>query len=95
MKDHPTRALRLEPDDMDAMFDWLAAGPASSGEFDELRAAVNALPEPERSVVEWWWWEQVSRPVIARRLGVGQSTVKRLQRRALGLLREALEGDRG
>jgi RNA polymerase sigma-70 factor (ECF subfamily) len=61
----------------------------------ELVRAVEALREPYRSAVFLRWFEDLSPRAIAAREGVPVATVKTRLRRALELLREALERSQG
>ena len=61
----------------------------------ELVRAVEALREPYRSAVFLRWFEDLSPRAIAAREGVPVATVKTRLRRALELLRDALEHSHG
>lgn len=91
-KTHPTQALRFEPDTLALWPSWLSDRPESPG-LGWLVDAVEALPEPHRSVVEGRWWERATRAELAARMGMGVSTVKRYERRALVLLEKRLRED--
>lgn len=56
-----------------------------------LRAQVDALPERERMTVLLRFFKGLTQEQTARVLGVSQVQVSRLERRAIGRLREALE----
>ncbi|MCL2030729.1 MAG: sigma-70 family RNA polymerase sigma factor [Oscillospiraceae bacterium] len=58
-----------------------------------LRAAVDALPERERSVILLRFFKNLTQDAAARILGVSQVQVSRLERKALGLLREKMKDE--
>jgi len=55
-----------------------------------LRAAIDCLPERERQVILLRFYKNLTQDKAARVLGVSQVQVSRLERRAVGHLREAL-----
>ncbi len=64
-------------------------GPDSeAGDRLEVAGALQALPEPERRVLELAYWEGLTQTEIAERLGQPLGTVKTRMRQALGRLRE-------
>ena len=56
-----------------------------------LRAAIDRLPERERQVVLLRFFKNLTQDRAAKVLGVSQVQVSRIERRALGHLREVLE----
>jgi len=62
----------------------------SLGDRTELAAAVKALPAREREIVYRRYYRDESQTEIAKRLGISQMHVSRLQHRALGRLRRTL-----
>lgn len=63
---------------------------------DVLHAAVDELPEDERTVINGMFWEQLSSREIGRQMGIARSMVKTLQARAMEHLEALLldfEGD--
>ncbi|MCH9683503.1 MAG: sigma-70 family RNA polymerase sigma factor [Deltaproteobacteria bacterium] len=73
---------------------------AATSRLDEVsdrravRAAVSALPEHFRGVVEHYYWAEERGPGIAQRLSIPESTVRSRLRRGLALLRRDLQRDR-
>jgi len=71
-------------------------GPEAAAQASELRAtvasAIGELPEPERQVIVLAYRDGLSQSEIASRLGWPIGTVKTRTRRALGRLRNAIEG---
>lgn len=57
---------------------------------ERIRDAVEALPEPERSVIECMVWGGERQIEVADRLGFSRSYVRRLFLRAQELLKESL-----
>ena len=57
-----------------------------------LRAALKELPEREREILLLRFYRGMTQSSTARVVGVSQVQVSRLERRALGRLREALSG---
>ena len=57
-----------------------------------LREAIAALPEREQQVIALRFYRGMTQDSAARVLGVSQVQVSRLERRAVGRLRELLEG---
>ncbi len=55
-----------------------------------LRAAIDALPERERKVILLRFYKNLTQDRVSRVLGVSQVQVSRIERRAIGRLREAL-----
>jgi len=58
-----------------------------------VRAALEALPEPQRVPLELGYYEGLSQSAIAARLGVPLGTIKTRMRQALLRLRDALAED--
>ena len=56
-----------------------------------LRAAIDTLPERERAVVLLRFFKNLTQDRTARVLGVSQVQVSRIERKAMGRLRQALE----
>ena len=94
------REVSVTPDS----FDWLPYSRQEGGFVlldgrllldgwqDKLVAAVEALPEAERRVVEMVIWERVPKERLPALLGRSRSWVYRVWGRALELLRAELEG---
>jgi RNA polymerase sporulation-specific sigma factor len=57
-----------------------------------LRAAIDCLPEREREVIFLRFYKNLTQDRAARVLGVSQVQVSRLERRALGHLKDGLGG---
>ena len=55
-----------------------------------LRAAVDTLPERERSVIFLRFYKNLTQDAAARVLGVSQVQVSRIERKAIGMLRECM-----
>ena len=55
-----------------------------------LRAAIDALPERERKVILLRFYKNLTQDRVSRVLGVSQVQVSRIERRAIGRLRQAL-----
>jgi RNA polymerase sigma-B factor len=62
----------------------------SLGERTELATAIEALPAREREIIVSRYYRDESQTEIAKRLGISQMHVSRLQHRALGRLRRLL-----
>lgn len=63
---------------------------------DVLYAAIDELPEDERTVINGLFWEHLASREIGRQMGIARSAVKTLQARALEHLEQILadfEGD--
>jgi RNA polymerase sigma factor (sigma-70 family) len=58
----------------------------------ELLAAINALPEPERTVIIAHYQEKLTTAEIAGRLGKTEGAVRAIHQRAVKRLRRNLEG---
>jgi RNA polymerase sigma factor FliA len=58
----------------------------------KLRFAISTLPERQRIAIELWLFESLPLREIGERMGVTESRVCQLQKRAIELLREALAG---
>ncbi|MGC9329596.1 MAG: RNA polymerase sigma factor, partial [Candidatus Hinthialibacter sp.] len=52
-------------------------GVKQSEKLDEVRQALNDLPEEKRKIAEWFYIEKRSREEIAKRLNVSNSTAYR------------------
>ena len=84
----------------EALFDPAAlsemAGSVSLGDesrSESLAEAVDSLPEPYRSIIEWLYWEACSLEWVSLRLGYKhRSSAMRARDRALRMLRERLSG---
>ena len=59
----------------------------------KFHEVVEALPEPEREVVNLLWYEEMSQPEAAEVLGISLATVKRRWQSARIRLSETLDGD--
>jgi len=62
-------------------------------QYSDLRAAMDRLPERERTVVRMRFFEDMSQAAIAEQLGISQMHVSRLQHRALQRMQETLSRD--
>ena len=60
-------------------------------EREALRTAVRSLPDRERQVVLLRYFRGFTQDQTARALGVSQVQISRIERRAVGRLRELLE----
>jgi RNA polymerase sigma factor (sigma-70 family) len=56
----------------------------------DLHEALDGLPEGEKRIITLRFFDGCSQPQVARRLGMSQMNVSRLERRALGRLRSRL-----
>lgn len=56
-----------------------------------LRQAIEALPERERMVVQLRYFHSLTQQRVAKMLDVSQVQVSRIEKKALGLLRELME----
>ena len=62
---------------------------------DMLRRAMATLDERQREVIRLRFFEGKGQREVAQAIGVSQMTVSRVERQALGILREALtEGEK-
>ncbi len=59
----------------------------------KFHEVVEALPEPEREVVNLLWYEEMSQPEAAEVLGISLATVKRRWQSARIRLSESLDGE--
>jgi len=64
------------------------------GDRDEIQAALDKLPPRERVIIKLRYSQDMSQTEIAKRLGISQMHVSRLQHRALGHLRRTMGGPR-
>jgi RNA polymerase sigma factor for flagellar operon FliA len=62
------------------------------GQVRDLARAMTSLPEAQRSSVELHYFQGVSNRDIARRLGLHESRISQLQRKAIHTLRASLDG---
>lgn len=60
-----------------------------------LRRAIDALPERERKVIFLRFYKNLTQDRVSRVLGVSQVQVSRIERRAIGRLRESLSDEAG
>ena len=60
-----------------------------------LRQAIDALPERERKVILLRFYKNLTQDRVSRVLGVSQVQVSRIERRAIGHLRQALSEHEG
>ena len=60
-----------------------------------LRGAIDALPERERKVIFLRFYKNLTQDRVSRVLGVSQVQVSRIERRAIGRLRESLSDEAG
>ena len=60
-----------------------------------LRGAIDALPQRERKVILLRFYKNLTQERVARVLGVSQVQVSRIERRAIGRLRESLSDEAG
>ncbi|MHB1772303.1 MAG: sigma-70 family RNA polymerase sigma factor [Acidimicrobiales bacterium] len=89
----------ISADGPDPLIDLVASDEPSpedlavaSSESTALSGALDALPEPGRSIIRYRFGlrcPQLSLADVARRLGIGRSEVRRLEIEALGVLRSA------
>jgi RNA polymerase sigma-B factor len=63
------------------------------GEYDDLQAAVAMLEPRARMIIHLRFYEELPQTEVARRLGISQMHVSRLQHRALRQLRDLLQGN--
>jgi RNA polymerase sigma factor for flagellar operon FliA len=62
---------------------------------EDVRRAVDALPERERMVIRHHYFQHVSFDLIARTLGLSKGRISQIHRRALMLLREEVAREDG
>lgn len=84
-----------DPAELDAL---AAAGAAESGlsaeVCDLVRLLVDALPSPDRDVVEMLVWQRLPVQEVAAQLGMSRNGVMAARARALAELKEGLRGVR-
>ena len=80
-------------DDGPMLENAMGDGGLEEGLLDKLalRAAVDALPERERGVIFLRFYKNLTQDAAARVLGVSQVQVSRIERKALGMLREGMK----
>lgn len=61
---------------------------------NRVRAALRALPAKERRLLELYYWGDRNLEDVGKKLGLSKSWASRLHARAVGRLREILEGGR-
>jgi RNA polymerase sigma-B factor len=87
--------LAAEGDDKGAMVDSLGA---EDPEFrrledhDALRQAMSCLETRQRRIIRFRFFDELSQAEVARRMGISQMHVSRLERQALRQLRQLLAG---
>lgn len=69
------------------------AGLLAAENSRELMAAMNRLPDRERTIISLHYFERVALQDIAKSFGVTESRVSQLHTRALRMLRAALESE--
>ena len=86
-------SLQQERGDGMTLEGTLGGEPPEEGMIERLalRAQIDALPERERMTILLRFFKDLTQEQTARVLGVSQVQVSRLERRALGRLREAME----
>lgn len=85
------REIDFDPKILEAEEDTLPlVGDLAPEVVERIRDAVEALPEPERSVIECMVWGGERQIEVASRLGFSRSHVRRLFLRAQETLKEAL-----
>lgn len=85
------REIDFDPEILDKEEDSLPlVGDLDPETVERIRDAVEALPEPERSVIECMVWGGERQIEVATRLGLSRSRVRRLFLRAQEQLKEAL-----
>jgi len=94
---HQYAAARIRAALVDVLrsIDWQARGPRSrpapgGDRLHEVRAAVAALPDERRAVVEGYFLEQRPLPELAAQLGIDEHEVAWLRAEALRALRRTL-----
>ena len=81
------------PSFMDA-FGALDPGLAAVERREVLREALDRLDERQREIIYARYFEEISQGELARRLGISQMHVSRLERQAIRFLRSVLGGER-
>jgi RNA polymerase sigma-B factor len=61
-------------------------------EHDALRQALSCLENRQRLIIHYRFFDELSQAEVARRMGISQMHVSRLERQALGQLRQLLAG---
>lgn len=84
-----------EEDDKSRSFDEVASFDVYNREDEEeklyVKSALDKLPVNEKKVIIWRFYDHLSQADIARKLGVSQVQVSRLQRRALSKLKKEVQ----
>ena len=89
----PTESLQRETGEDGFTLEHLLSGEDETERVLErvsLREAINKLPERERRVIALRYFHDMTQDAASRVLGVSQVQVSRLERRAIGMLRESL-----
>ena len=86
----------VESDDDEGM-SFYEVLPASDDYFEKLemddnvRSALKSLNETERKIVKYRFEDELSQPETAKRLGVSQMFVSRMERKILSKLKDQLK----
>jgi RNA polymerase sigma-B factor len=83
-----------EEDDAAPLKDYLGGIDPELGRLEDrhtVEDALRRLPDREQTVLRMRYYEELSQAEIARRLGISQMHVSRIQREALRRLREVVE----
>ncbi len=65
------------------------------GDSARLHAAIERLNIRERTIIRWRYYEEMSQSEVAKRLGISQMHVSRLERRAIASMRRYLLNEEG
>jgi RNA polymerase sigma factor (sigma-70 family) len=61
-------------------------------DHDALRQALSCLENRQRRIIRYRFFDELSQAEVARRMGISQMHVSRLERQALRQLRQLLVG---
>ena len=89
----PVASLQMETGDGFTLESVLGTEGMEEGVVERLalRGAVEALPERERQVIFLRYYKNLTQEKTAKVLGVSQVQISRIERKAMGHLRQALE----
>ena len=83
-----------EDDEERSLYSLLASGEEDYEEFetkDALQAAMRDFTDTEKAIIKYRYGDELSQSEIAKRLGVSQMFVSRMERKLLVKLKEKLK----